>query len=308
MKRRILYSLAAAVSVFSIVVACGKNPQSEGQNLKGEWCKTFVPGQTLTYEQYEKKTEAIGRWTGFSYPGYLAYLAAVDKEATGALFRIFSDLQNPNTSMWYGSFTPEKGFLGEDDARGFRVITKGTILDANGEKRLVVFITFWTHRNGRLQLRGGPDGLRVRAQISPETKGRSGQFLSVSYQVDVDANGRVTALRPSEFFSPDGKILDGMTAAVPANGGHGCFFCHHSFAQLRGGFPKKPGATTEDIREDIIDMSEAALALKRSIQDFTKSLAAADQTPELMESFKAPKKTFVPDGMLQALKARCQSL
>lgn len=301
-----------AILVAAVVLRCGSSKPGTGSGVNAELCKGYVPGQILSFEEYEKKIDAIGIWRDFSYQNYEAYLAAVEREATPALFHFFSRFQTDAMRVWYGGFSKD---LGDDDGKGFRVIGRTNLPDAAGKNRLAIVIMFWTYRNGKLQLKGGPDSLRVRVQTGPDVPGSAGygKFLGVSYQVDVSPDGTVTSLSPSRFYNPDRSVRDNLTAAVPANGGHGCFFCHPSGLQLQmrtgSTVPLKPGvASPYDLRDDVIDETRVTPATAPSIAQFLAWMPPEARTPELEASFRTPKTTFLPKGIVSALQGRCDTL
>lgn len=308
-----------------------------------EILKDYIPGNSLTYEKYEKMLEAMQLWNEKPpTPGaYEDYFSAVDKEAIGALYKIFTGYSDGSTDVWFGTYGPS-----EDQANGLRLISKRTIEDTKGVKHLIYVITFWQVKDGTFKLIGGTDALRVRINLGPSDR----DYLGVSYTADVDKQGKVTKLYPSDWrnMPESGRQM----ALIPRDGSKGCLFCHHG-NDVRSNFPLRPGKYPIDFdkwngRESVI---KEHLGEKYNGRDFVyetgaksalysdmdlKGLAKYDLTekivdqnfsngplrPDLMEiihktpsknqrdiisALRDPKKYFLPNGLLDVIRQKANA-
>lgn len=296
---------------------CNKDlsdPQSLNDQVK--WCSTHLPGQRLNFSEFQAKRDAITPAPDWKYSkaGYEAYLAAVDREAIGVLFRIFSEFTTNDSHVWYGSFNPVDGkFSASDRGEGFRVVGKRTFTDTSGKRYLALVIAFWTYRNGKLQLKGGPDSLRVRIQVAPDSAtDTKGNFAGISYQIDVDENGKVKGITPTIAYDANGDQLTGVSSApIPSTGHDRCFYCHRDGAQsshhgFSGSIKGGKAIWESDLRDDVVDESNLTPDTMASIKKFVESMSSP--APEIVESFKTPKQTFLPEGLLSVLATRCEAI
>ncbi len=308
-----------AIVTLTGLFGCSKNTGTpETLSAEAKWCTNHLPGQRLSYADFKAKRSAINPNSGtFSQSGYESYLAAVDRDAVGVLYRIFSEFNSTDSHVWYGSFNAigTKYSSAADKGEGFRVVGKRVFTDTTGKQRLALVIAFWTYRNGKLQLKGGPDSLRVRLQIEDDSaESKKGNFAAISYHLDLDESGKVKAIKPTVAYDSKGDPLtDVTTAAIPSSGHDRCFYCHSDSTQTsHHGFSGtlRTGINTYDadfdLRNDVVDESKVTPETMASIKAFTESMSSPG--PELAELFKTPKTTFVAEGLLKTLAERCDAI
>jgi len=309
------YLILVVILGLSSLFGCSKDVGTpETLSADAKWCANHLPGQRLSYAEFDAQRDAIEPNWKYSQSGYEAYLNVVDREAIGVLYRIFSEFKTSDSHVWYGSFNAIDGkFSANDRGEGFRVVGKRTFTDASGKRYLALVIAFWTYRNGKLQLKGGPDSMRVRMQIAPDsatdTKGR---FAGISYQIDTDENGKVKAITPTIAYDDKGSQKSGVSSAPAPSSGHDrCFYCHTDTSQrshhgFSGTITGTKDVWTVDLRDNVVDETKVTPETMDSIKKFVETMSKP--APEVIESFKKPKETFMPEGLLSVLAERCDAI
>jgi hypothetical protein len=284
----------------------GVSPYPEPRAQEPSWPASpyaYRPGERLSWEEYER-LEA--RYFDPATVGKAAQALAVfnrelERETLPALRALFSD---PLSVVAYAGFThPSERHSGKyrtakDDGAGLRVVWQRYVPVAGGpgQVRLISAILFYDYDLAarKFRLISESDALRVRVEVKEPVKGRG--FVGLSYVLRMDRNFRVRSLAPGVYVRDNGELKDKRftDTAQPEH----CSMCHTSrnlipLAHLKGAYQND-------------------FALFQGPKDFMKFLRAANLRPSALqaaqEALAHPKRTFLPVGLLDAIRARMAAL
>ena len=113
-------------------------------------------------------------------------------------------------------------------------------------------------------------------------------------------------------YSLKGSQKSGVSSAPAPSSGHDrCFYCHTDTSQrshhgFSGTITGTKDVWTVDLRDNVVDETKVTPETMDSIKKFVETMSKP--APEVIESFKKPKETFMPEGLLSVLAERCDAI
>lgn len=308
--------LAIALMAWSVIAFANHDGEGTGGGVdkgavKGvgkNACQPFLIGQYLPGESYRKQIGDLQKT--FSLKGLQSLNAAGEQETTRALYEIFSKANDKSTRVFYTSYSTGDNRNNHDGGDGFRVVWQRQV-----QGKLISAITFWQpNGKGGFRLVGGADSLRVRVQVAAAKQlpgQQAGTFVALSYQVNLQDNGSVKSLEPGVYQKEDGQMAKTTPALTHHSAATSCLDCHLTFPN-RGltdyyfSNPTQEGSTIENplFDEGRFDESRASQTFLRHLADQPGEGA---QVPAYQAALRTPRTTFVPEGLLAQLDARCRN-
>jgi hypothetical protein len=268
--KRVASSLVGLAVVLA-VVRCGN------ESGKPDFAfPDYHPAAHLAPDTYRGLVTSLSK--EFSITRLDAFNRLLDRELTGAMAAVFSHASDPQVKVVYGTY----GWT-QDGVKAFRAIWRYKV---PARKIDISVMSFWKYSGGSFRLIGGPDSLRVRSYLGTNAAGDA-QFGWLSYEVQVAADGRVLSLSPGVYHRDDGTLKpDIASEASPTR----CDGCHYHFS-----LPSNPESETDLTPEKV-------WSLRSALADIPETDRA-----RVTESFRHPRQTFMPNGILKALHARFQT-